>query len=178
VGKFDSIRAYNKEFTRWLLQVPLMGHVERLFHYSQGLKRHIRIEVERADCDTLHDAMKVADKMDSIYSQNSSQRSGYDRGSYNRFQNHHPSNFPSHSIGRGTMEMDQPLRKLVTYLKGHVRGTSYPLRSINGIWMRNYALCATNPIVVLAITGVKHEKTKHSLQSSRHCSGYGVRDRL
>jgi len=101
VGKFDSIRAYNKEFTRWLLQVPLMGHVERLFHYSQGLKRHIRIEVERADCDTLHDAMKVADKLDSIYSQNSIQRSGYDRGSYKRFQNHHPTSFPSHSIGRG-----------------------------------------------------------------------------
>jgi len=86
--------------------------------------------------------------------------------------------FPVIVLEGGRMEMDQPLCKLVTFLKGHIRGTSYPLRSVNGIWMRNYALCATNPIVVLAITGVKHEKTKHSLQSSRHCSGYGVRDRL
>ena len=38
MGKFSTIRAYNQEFSKWLLQVPSMTVAEQLFHYGEGLK--------------------------------------------------------------------------------------------------------------------------------------------
>ena len=42
MGNFDSITAYNRAFSKWLLQVPSMTIAEQLYHYSQGLKRQTR----------------------------------------------------------------------------------------------------------------------------------------
>lgn len=70
MGKFNTVRAYNREFSRWLLQIPTMDPAERIFHYSNGLKTKMRIEVGRAEPDTLDKAMRIADKMDSLYYSN------------------------------------------------------------------------------------------------------------
>ena len=68
MGRFNSVHAYNKEFSKWLLQIPSMAVSEQLFHYNQGLKHKIRIEVEKSDPESLQQAMKLADKMDNLMS--------------------------------------------------------------------------------------------------------------
>ena len=70
-GKFNTFRAFSREFARWLLQVPSMNSAERIFLCSKGLKYHIRIEVERAMPPSLTSAMIIADRMYGIYSQTS-----------------------------------------------------------------------------------------------------------
>ena len=67
MGRFASVRAYNHEFSKWLLHVPSMTPAEQIFHYSQGLKNRTRIEVERAEPQSLQDAMRIADRIDSLY---------------------------------------------------------------------------------------------------------------
>ena len=67
MGKLTLVREYNKEFSKWLLQIPTMTPAEQISHYSQGLKSRTRIEVERAEPITLQDAMKIADRLDSLY---------------------------------------------------------------------------------------------------------------
>jgi len=143
MGERDSVRAYNKEFPKLLLQVPVMGQEERLFHYSQGLKRHIRIEVERLGSEALQKAMKVADKMTGIYSQKAVLMTmGVAIASGVRIQ---LVLIPS---AEGTMEMDQFLCELVAYL----RGNSCPLQNVSGTWKRNYVLCVIIRTVVQVIT--------------------------
>ncbi len=41
---------------------------EQIFHYSQGLKIRIRLEIERSEITPLTEAMRIADRIDSIYS--------------------------------------------------------------------------------------------------------------
>lgn len=67
MGRFASVRAYNHEFSKWLLQVPSMTPAEQIFHSSQGLKNRTRNEVERAEPQSLQDAMRIADRIDSLY---------------------------------------------------------------------------------------------------------------
>ncbi len=45
----------------------LMTEDEKLFHYKQGLKHRIRVEIERSEIDFLAEAMRIADRMDIIY---------------------------------------------------------------------------------------------------------------
>ena len=71
MGNFTAVRSYNHEFSKWLLQVPTMSTPEQIFHYSQGLKNRIRIEIERAEPNNLQDAMRIADRIDSLYQSNS-----------------------------------------------------------------------------------------------------------
>lgn len=73
MGKFSSVREYNKEFSKWLLQIPTMAIAEQIFHYSQGLKTRVRIEVERSEAISLQEAMRLADRIDSLF--NSGNRS-------------------------------------------------------------------------------------------------------
>ena len=47
-----------------------MTAAEQIFHYSQGLKHRKRIEVERSEPTTLHEAMRIADRLDSLYTGN------------------------------------------------------------------------------------------------------------
>ena len=61
MGKLDRVSAYNREFSKFLLQIPNMRSDEQIFLYSQGLKRHIRIEVERDNPETLQKAMNRLD---------------------------------------------------------------------------------------------------------------------
>lgn len=68
MGKFSSVRDYNIEFSKWLLQIPTMAIAEQLFHYSQGLKNRIRIEVERSEATSLQEAMRLADRIDNLFS--------------------------------------------------------------------------------------------------------------
>eukprot|EP00171_Calliarthron_tuberculosum_P023648 IDg23648t1 len=70
MGAFHTIAAYNKEFTKWLLQVPTMVVDEQIFHYGQGLKNRIRVEIERSEVSTLAEAMRIADRMDNLYNSN------------------------------------------------------------------------------------------------------------
>ena len=67
MGKLTLVRDYNREFSRWLLQIPSMTAAEQIFHYSQGLKTRTGIEVERAELQSLQDAMKIADRLDSHF---------------------------------------------------------------------------------------------------------------
>lgn len=67
MGKLNRIKDYNREFSHWLLLIPSMDIQEQIFHYKHGLKRSIRIEVTKSDPKTLHEAMKIADRMDTIY---------------------------------------------------------------------------------------------------------------
>ncbi len=67
MGADDTITAYNKEFSDWLLLVPTMVVEEKSFHYSQRLKNRIRVEIELSKVATLPDAMMIADRMDSRY---------------------------------------------------------------------------------------------------------------
>ncbi|CDF37989.1 unnamed protein product [Chondrus crispus] len=77
MGKLTLVREYNREFSRWLLQIPSMTSAEQIFHYSQGLKTRTRIEVERAEPQSLQDAMKIADRLDSLF--NSDKKKQYSR---------------------------------------------------------------------------------------------------
>ncbi len=67
MGNCSKVSEYNKEFTKYLLQIPNMAQAEQLFHYSQGLKNKIRIEIERAQPENLQSAMIIADRIDNIY---------------------------------------------------------------------------------------------------------------
>ncbi len=44
-----------------------MAVKEQIFHYSQGVKNRIRVEIERSEVATLPEAMLIADRMDSLY---------------------------------------------------------------------------------------------------------------
>ncbi len=71
MGAFSSITAYNAEVSKWLLQAPLMANDEQIFHFSQGLKTRIKVEIERSELTSLSEAMRIADRMDSLYSRGS-----------------------------------------------------------------------------------------------------------
>ena len=49
MGSLNAVRAYNKEFSKWLLQIPTMTPAEQIFHYSQGPKHRTKIEVKRSE---------------------------------------------------------------------------------------------------------------------------------
>ena len=49
MGTLNAVRAYNKEISKWLLQIPTITPAEQIFHYSKGLKHRTRIEVERLE---------------------------------------------------------------------------------------------------------------------------------
>ncbi len=38
MGNFSKISEYNKEFSKYLLQIPTKAQAEQCFHYSQALK--------------------------------------------------------------------------------------------------------------------------------------------
>ena len=59
MGKLTLVREYNREFSRWLMQIPGMTVPEQTFHYSQGLKTRTRVEVEGAELQSLQNAMKI-----------------------------------------------------------------------------------------------------------------------
>ena len=71
MGNFAAVRSYNHEVSKWLLQVPKMRTPEKIFHYSQGVKNRIRIEIQRAEPNNLQNAMRIADRIDSLYQSNS-----------------------------------------------------------------------------------------------------------
>ncbi len=45
--------------------------MSRYSNYSQGLKNRIRVEIERSELTSLSEAMRIADRMDSLYSRGS-----------------------------------------------------------------------------------------------------------
>ena len=47
-----------------------MTPAEQILHYSQVLKHRTRIEVERSEPTTLQEAMRIADRLDSLYNGN------------------------------------------------------------------------------------------------------------
>ncbi len=44
-----------------------MTEDERLFHYNQGLKHRIRVEIEHSEIDLLAEALRMAHRMDNIF---------------------------------------------------------------------------------------------------------------
>ena len=67
-GKFNAARVYEKQFSNGPLQKTPMTAAEQIFHYSQGVKQGTRIEVERSERTTLQEAMRIADRLDSLCS--------------------------------------------------------------------------------------------------------------
>ncbi len=70
-GALNPISAFNAEVTKLLLQIPTMANDEQILHYSQGLKNRMRLEIERSEITSLTDAMRIADRIDSIYTRGS-----------------------------------------------------------------------------------------------------------
>ncbi len=91
-GKYNAVSSYNQEFSRWLLQIPGISLAEQMFLYKEGLKHNIRIEIEKSDPATLHEAMVVADRMDRIYSR---RNFGNNYNSFNRNNNNNINSGPT-----------------------------------------------------------------------------------
>ena len=77
IGKLSYISDYNQEFSKWLLQIPDMSVEEQLFHFTEGLRYKIKVEIEKENPTTLQDAMQLADRMDRISNQQRSSFSNY-----------------------------------------------------------------------------------------------------
>ncbi len=71
IGAFYTVTSYNKEFTKWLLQVPTMAVEEQI---CQELKNRIRVGMERSEAATLPEAMRIADRM---YSSSNNRRGAF-----------------------------------------------------------------------------------------------------
>ena len=44
-----------------------MAQAEQIFHYFQGLKNKIRIEIKRSQPENLSNAMVIGDRVDKVY---------------------------------------------------------------------------------------------------------------
>ena len=88
MGHFSRIKDYNQEFIKYVLQVPSMSSEEQVFHYTQGLKNRIRIELERSEINSLQAAMKLADRMDHLYDSGNSMNFKNVSFSARNYQNH------------------------------------------------------------------------------------------
>lgn len=62
----SSVPAYNALFTRALLRIRDMSAAEQFDRYKRGLKPEPAKQVELSGCDTLEEAMSVADRIDAI----------------------------------------------------------------------------------------------------------------
>ncbi len=107
MGVFNSISAYNAEFTKWLLQIPTMANDEQIFHCSQGFRNRIRLEIERSEIKSLAEAMRIADRIDSIYT----------RGSF-PYQGGFGNGVTTMEIGQCTTEVQ--IRKTVSRREGAI----------------------------------------------------------
>lgn len=72
MGKFSSLRLYNHEFAKWILQVPTASPAKQTFHFMQFLKVLAEINSEKIDLSTLQSATQIADRMDNAYSRSTS----------------------------------------------------------------------------------------------------------
>lgn len=61
-----SVQAYANDFQALLLQIPDMGSADQLDRFIRGLKNDIRIEVELREPKTLAEAIRIADRFDTI----------------------------------------------------------------------------------------------------------------
>ena len=67
ISKLTLVRELDGKVSRWILHILGMTAAEQIFHYRQGLNTRTRIEVERAEQQSLQDAMKNADRLDSLF---------------------------------------------------------------------------------------------------------------
>src|SRR3954471_14198040 len=61
-----SVKAYNARFTSIILEIPTIDEEEQLDRYTRGLKEKVRIEVELREPNDLEEAMRIADRFDTI----------------------------------------------------------------------------------------------------------------
>lgn len=74
-----SVSLYNSRFTELVLEIDDIAESEKLDRYIRGLKRDIKMEVEKAEPNTLAEAMRIAQRYDSIsyYSRQSTYNPNY-----------------------------------------------------------------------------------------------------
>lgn len=153
-----SVNLYNSQFTELVLEIDNIAESEKLDRYIRGLKRDVKIEVEKSEPNTLVDAMRIAQRYDSIsfYSRQTAYSPNYHLSSGNN--SYAPmdvsaigskSNFSSrnsNSQGKGSKQ-STPLQKLsreeFTYCQrnklclrckepGHLaRGCTKPVKRLN-----------------------------------------------
>src|SRR4051812_24318219 len=61
-----SVKTYNSRFTSIILEIPTIDEEEQLDRYTRGLKEKVHIEVELREPHDLEDAMRIADRFDTI----------------------------------------------------------------------------------------------------------------
>lgn len=61
-----SVSSYNSRFTELILEIEDIHESEKLDRYIRGLKRDVKMEVEKSEPNNLAQAMKIAQRYDSI----------------------------------------------------------------------------------------------------------------
>src|SRR3954454_22455853 len=62
----SSVKAYNATFTSTILEIPTIGEEEMVARYVRGLKEKVRVEVELHEPTHLEEAIRIADRFDTI----------------------------------------------------------------------------------------------------------------
>src|SRR3954464_14503228 len=62
----SSVKAYNAAFTSTILEIPNISEEEMVDRYVRGLKEKVRVEVELREPTDLEEAMRIADRFDTI----------------------------------------------------------------------------------------------------------------
>src|SRR3954470_21695896 len=62
----SSVKAYNATFTSTILEIPNISEEEMIDRYVRGLKEKVHVEVELREPTDLEEAMRIADRFDTI----------------------------------------------------------------------------------------------------------------
>lgn len=169
MGKFSKISDYNKEFTKYLLQIPSMAIDEAIFHYCTGLKNRIRIEIERAQPQSLNEVMQIADRMDNLYT------SGYNAGA-SGYSPMEIGNIPfnrSHSVNnRNNINKVNNLRHYRNnsnnYSNNHGKFQNKSYYNSNLSWKEKQELRRQNKCFVCKKTGCRASNHRNNSDNSKN----------
>lgn len=121
-----SVFAYAQEFNTYMLELPHMDENDRIHRFIRGLKPEVRIHVKLQQPTTLHDAVELAIKADSMVWERG--RSFGNTRSFNTSSSRGTA--PSRSNGPAPMELGaveqqkpktQPLKCFYCHKVGHKR---------------------------------------------------------
>ena len=74
IKQVKSVQEYSANFRSLVLEIPGITEDEKIDRFSRGLKDNVRLEVELREPATLNEAIKVADRYDTITSQHNKAR--------------------------------------------------------------------------------------------------------
>jgi dUTP pyrophosphatase len=98
----SSVKAYNATFTSTILEIPNISEEEVIDKYVRGLKEKVRIEVELREPYDLDEAMRIADRFDTIAFAYTPRAPFYP----NRQQEQRPVYRKQENLGPAPMEID------------------------------------------------------------------------